>query len=129
MSDHHVVVEADENGLATSVRFECRADAAASCRHWPACGCVYWGDEHGDPGRGIAAAPGHEDVPQPTCWVEPWFNNAIGTDPMDWIESWDDDDDEHEPTINDLYSGAIEATWQGEWMTWEYVDHAAGASR
>jgi len=116
---HRIEVERDEAGEVEFVRFVCDGGDDAPCHHWPDCGCETWGESHGDPRKGIPPEAGHENVPQRSCWVDPWFNDALGHEAYEWIEAWDGSGDE--PTHGDLYSGPISVTFEGDYMTWEYA--------
>lgn len=122
---HRIEVEIDRFGEVEHVRFVCDGDDTAPCHTWPDCGCEQWSAElHGEP-----PAPGHEAKPQASCWIDPWFNDAIGSEPADWVDAYTDGADrarleEPDPdggTREVVHAGPIETTWCGEWMTWEYA--------
>lgn len=112
---HWIEVERDEEG-PISVRFVCKGDDSAACHHWPDCECEAWGPEHGWPDG--EPMPGHGNVQQSSCWIDPWFNDGL-SHVQDWLDSWEGDEDA--PGLDDLISGPIEYLWQGDYMTWEYA--------
>ncbi len=91
---HRVEVQHDADGDIAFIKFVCDGDATAPCHTWPGCGCESWGGAHGQPEvpgiqKAIAPEPGHEPVQQETCWIDPWFNDAIGNDPDEWLAVYD----------------------------------------
>lgn len=130
---HRIVVErhpwnAEENdpgelGSVASVRFVCDGGPDAPCHHFPACDCEEWWSNHyvtnenGEVVEPRRPMPGHEDVQQESCWIDPWFNATTGS-PLDWIELYDGPD---EIGFDDLYSGPVSVSFEGDYMTWEYA--------
>ena len=111
---HRIEVTRDADGDVESARFVCTAPPTAPCRNYPSCECESWGEEHGDPKRGIAPEPGHEDVPQDECWIDPWLNNL---DLIDFAEY-------HDPHLasDELRDGPVEVSWEGDYLTWRYAE-------
>lgn len=128
---HRIEVERNAGGEVESVRFVCDGGDSASCHWWPDCGCETWGPEHGTPGpaspsgkRENLAMPGHEDVQQRECWIEPWFNATTDTW-SDFTDLYDGPLDIDQPDIYGdnadwLVSGLVVTTFEGDYMTWEY---------
>ena len=91
-------------------RFVCTAAQFSPCRNYPACECEYPDPtEHGKP-----PTPGHEDVPQSTCWLESWLTGVDLCDTYSPEQLTQDDD-----TFPD---GPIRIEWFGDEVTWEYAD-------
>lgn len=143
---HRIEVERDLHGEVEAVRFVCDGDASSLCHSFPDCGCEEWTYElHGvragrsfwNPAIGrdevaesdVPPAPGHEDVThEADCWVDPWFNAALG-DVLDWVEAYAGNvplvphpDGGVYDDRSWLVSGPIDTTWEGDYMTWEYAD-------
>lgn len=128
---HRIVVERNADGEVESVRFVCDGDDSAPCHWWPDCGCETWGPEHGTPGpaspsgkRESIALPGHEDVQQRICWIDPWFNDTTTTW-SDFTELYDgpldiDHPDVYGENADWLVSGPVLTSFEGDYMTWEY---------
>lgn len=128
---HHIVVERDEEG-PTSVRFVCDGDDSAPCHHWPDCGCESWGPWHyvevqdqTIPYVDRTPLPSHENVPQPYCWIDPWFNETT-SDWSDFTDLYDgplsiDDSEVYGEAADWLVSGPVSVTFEGDYMTWEYA--------
>lgn len=133
---HRIEVDRDADGEITAVRFVCDGDDSAPCHRWPDCGCEEWGQRHyvedwdpENPHAKRTPLPGHEDVQQQSCWIDPWFNDCYDL-PSEWAEAYDGDDDGHmvphpDGGVHDdlswLISGPISVTWEGDYMTWEYA--------
>lgn len=91
-------------------RFVCTAPDDAPCRNYPDCGCEVWDpDLHGE-----VPAPGHEAVPQPQCWRDPWINDVGLHDSYD-LDAAPVSDDEWP-------NGPVETEWHGDYLTWRYAD-------
>lgn len=136
---HRIEVQRNADGEVESVRFVCDGDDSAVCHHWPDCGCEIWTRElhrqtFGQPigydsasGKTVYAsetlppAPGHEDVLQELCWIDPWFNDT--TSPADWLDLYDGPLD---IKLDDLVSGSVVTTFEGDYMTWEYAPTSGG---
>lgn len=123
---HRIEVVRDAHNDVLSVRFVCLGGDAAPCHHFPACDCEGWGEDHyvepydsGDPHTKRTPRPGHEDVQQDSCWIDPWFNACLSS-VGDWLEAWDSFDDKSE---DDLKGGSwpVSVSFEGDYMTWEYA--------
>lgn len=109
---HRIEVTRDDDGEVTAVRFICDGGDDAPCHHWPDCTCEEWTEEHSE----------HPDVQQDHCWIGPWFND-VAYHLEDWAEFYDGQEDIH--WANDLRSGPISVTFEGDYMTFEYADAGA----
>jgi len=100
-----------ENG-----RFVCKAEPTAPCRNYPDCACETWDMAmHFGHGRDSTPAPGHEPVPQNECWMDAWINGPGLED------SHCDADGLFSEPEDGWPDGAIDATWEGDYLIWEYV--------
>lgn len=129
---HRIAVERDPDGDVEGVRFVCDGDDTAPCHHWPNCDCEDWGDGHyleswdwKNPTAKRTPAPGHEDVQQAECWIDPWFNACLD-DPIDWAEAYHGPED---LTSSDLRDGPVSVEFEGDYMTWEYGAPAGSAEQ
>ncbi len=99
---HHII-----DGVAV-----CTAPVDAACRVYPACDCEHFTpDLHGD-----TPAPGHERVPQTTCLLLDWVNG-----PGDLALSYAADDLVG-MTGTIWPDGAIDTTWEDDYLTWDYAE-------
>jgi hypothetical protein len=141
---HRIEVERNADGEVESVRFICDGGADATCHNYPDCGCEQWTREvHGQrfgqvigyerghllyADRDIDPQPGHEPIQQAHCWMEPWFNETTDTW-SDFIDLYDGPINTDDPAIYGehadwLVSGPVTATFEGDYMTWEYEARA-----
>lgn len=123
---HRIEVERDEEGEVESVRFICKGTDASPCHHYPDCGCEEWSLElHGSQQQEVPPQPGHENVQQPDCWIDPWFNETTDS-PFDFAELYDGDIDHF--ALDDLRSAAVDVTFEGDYMTWRYASELPSVS-
>lgn len=102
--------------LTPEVTFECRADAGAECRVYPACSCDSWDVEHGED-----HGDGHEPVPHKHCWLQGWFDSPCHV--YDG-EEYDDMGDYGLPPGFDR-SGPITATYSEDSVEWHFTEDDA----
>lgn len=121
---HRIAVERNEDGEVEYARFVCDGNDDSACHHWPDCGCETWGEGH-HYDADDKPLPGHEDVQQSHCWMEPWFNDTTTT----WSDLTDlydgplatDDPEVYGENADWFVSGPVSCTFEGDYMTWEYA--------
>ncbi|RRQ26373.1 hypothetical protein DK926_18755 [Rhodococcus sp. Eu-32] len=106
--DHHVRIT--ESGI----EFFCTGDRISRCHQYPDCDCEAWDNDH-------EAEYGHPFVAHDECWMQAWFDNDCVCPSHDCL-------DEHEGEYKPGMWGPVTASFNEDYVEWEFIDPTRGAA-